>query len=154
MRESLIFSVLALLMMRNVPAYANDCEKHPATLAAMQDCYRPLLLIAPSGSDTRLKEQLAELQQHASALRERDVMVVVLSKAPPELTGSLPIARLTEQDAAAARKQFGLTQKEFAVVLVGKDGGEKFRQSSVLTAARLSQKIDGMPMRQDEMRQK
>ena len=158
MHRRLILSLLVvvILMTRNFPVSANECDKHPATLAAMQDCYRPLLIFAPSASDKTLQQQLAELRSHAAELRERDVIVVVIANggSVDRSQGSMPMATLTGNEAAAARKQFAVDDKAFTVVLVGKDGGEKYRQSEVLTVASLNKRIDGMPMRQDEMRQK
>ena len=156
MRKWLMVSLLALGMIGNVAAMANNCEEHPASLAAMQDCYRPLLLFAPSASDETLRAELLELEAHASELRERDVLIVmVLEEAGPDFSRTnLPLARLTGDEAAAARKRFGIRQNEFAILLIGKDGGEKLRQNSLMSAAKLNHEIDGMPMRKEEMRRR
>jgi hypothetical protein len=42
----------------------------------------------------------------------------------------------------------------FSVVLIGKDGGEKLRQTTPLTPADLFALVDAMPMRQAEMRER
>ena len=41
----------------------------------------------------------------------------------------------------------------FTVILIGKDGGEKYRSNSILDVDRLFAMVDAMPMRQAEMRQ-
>ncbi len=43
---------------------------------------------------------------------------------------------------------------EFAVVLIGRDGGEKLRSTSPIPAAELFGKIDEMPMRRRELRER
>lgn len=41
---------------------------------------------------------------------------------------------------------------EFAVVLIGRDGGEKFRAGEPVSAAELFARVDEMPMRRRELR--
>ena len=41
---------------------------------------------------------------------------------------------------------------DFLVVLIGKDGGEKYRSTQPVTVQKLYSVIDKMPMRQDEIR--
>lgn len=53
----------------------------------------------------------------------------------------------------AAREQFGIEAETFAIVLVGKDGGEKFRSAEPVGPRDLFDRIDSMPMRRREMRQ-
>jgi hypothetical protein len=55
-------------------------------------------------------------------------------------------------DAAAIRRRFDVPAGATTVVLVGKDGGEKFRADGPVPPQRLFTLIDAMPMRQDEMR--
>ena len=134
---------------------AEPCEAHPKTLEAMRDCYRPLLIFAASGTDVKLRSQLTELRSHAAALRERDVMIIVATADGSAMAAEgLPATSMGRDEAAAARKRFGLDDKDFSVLLIGKDGGEKLRTEGVLAASRLNEKIDGMPMRQSEMGKK
>ena len=53
-----------------------------------------------------------------------------------------------------ARKRFGIGGETFAVVLVGKDGGEKFRSTEPVEPEDLFDRIDAMPMRRREVREK
>jgi hypothetical protein len=50
------------------------------------------------------------------------------------------------------RRQFQVDDRRFTVVLLGKDGGEKFRSSKPVTIEKLDALIDAMPMRQQEVR--
>ena len=57
-------------------------------------------------------------------------------------------------DTCQARRllsQFGIGANGFSVVLIGKDGGEKFRVNGVPDLPSIYAVIDGMPMRQREM---
>lgn len=42
---------------------------------------------------------------------------------------------------------------DFTVILVGKDSGDKLRDTKPLTLTKLYNTIDAMPMRQSEMKQ-
>lgn len=44
--------------------------------------------------------------------------------------------------------------EEFAVVLIGRDGGEKFRSDDPVSVEELFSKIDEMPVRRREMRER
>ena len=71
------------------------------------------------------------LEKHKSELTEREI--IVLSDTSPNENGTL-------------RKQ--LNPKGFEVVLVGKDGGMKLRETTPLSTEVLLSTIDRMPMRQ------
>ncbi len=51
-------------------------------------------------------------------------------------------------------KRYHIKSGQFTVLLIGKDGGEKFRGNEAVTAKRLFGIIDAMPMRQLEIREK
>ena len=51
------------------------------------------------------------------------------------------------------RVEYSTGADEFAVVLIGRDGGEKLRSAEPVTVEELFGKIDGMPMRRRELRE-
>ena len=55
-------------------------------------------------------------------------------------------------DARALRTRFRVRPESFAVVLVGKDGTAKDRWAEPVPMGEVFRLIDGMPMRQREMR--
>jgi Domain of unknown function (DUF4174) len=55
-------------------------------------------------------------------------------------------------ESTAARSRFRVEDGAFATILVGRDGGEKFRSAEPIPAGKLFDLIDAMPMRQREMR--
>ena len=132
---------------------SSDCPRALTTLAAARDCVRPLLLFAPRADDPLLQAQMQELIAHSKSLSERDVAVAIIFPDGVKSPETLPFARLSQDEESVARRRFHQDARAFAVVLVGKDGGEKLQRASVLTIDELKRKIDGMPMRQEEMRQ-
>lgn len=95
---------------------------------------RPVLVFAPSEADPDYRRQLALLTAAREGLAERDV--VVLTDAAPERLGRL---------------RTGLAVEGFALLLVGKDGGVKLRETAPVTPERLFALIDRMPMRRREL---
>jgi len=80
--------------------------------------------IAGPETDERVELQLGELSLHGQGARERDVRVV--------------------------REEEG----EFAVILIGRDGGEKARWTEPVAATEIWERIDAMPMRRAEMEER
>ena len=142
----------AVLLMPHARA---QCAAHPASLAAMRDCYRVLLVFAPRTDGPLLGQQLAQLQTDADGFRDRDLLLVPLladgSTLPSADAGQLPWTVLAPTEAADVRRQFK-HGSGFTAILVGKDGGEKLRRHKPIDAAELFSTIDSMPMRQHEMK--
>lgn len=86
---------------------------------------RRLLISAPGPEHPAYREQAAGLLPAWRGLIERDFII---------------------------ETRFG--PAAFSVVLIGRDGGEKLRQSTPLAAADLFAVVDAMPMRQAEMRER
>ena len=119
------------------------------SLTALRDNSRPLLIFAPKANDLQLKMQLHYLQVNPSAVTQRDIMAIAIP-----ITGVAPTPiTLTSADAQSARQRFGVAPEDFLVILLGKDGGEKIRSNKPVTLEMLTEIIDAMPMRQDEMKQ-
>jgi hypothetical protein len=127
------------------------------TLSTLVDRNRVLLLFAPTALDGRYGQQLDVFNHHETDLRARDVVVIPLIQqpGPPNLSPalrSLQPPHISDEEQLTLRRRFHIAATEFAVILLGKDGGEKLRTTSPITIARLNRTIDAMPMRQQEMR--
>lgn len=119
------------------------------SLAAAPDWYAPfrshnrvLLVFAPSESDRDLAAQRAALHPGSAGHAERDLVTI-------EVIGNH--ADDGRVGARTLRRAYGVAPCEFTVVLMGKDGGEKWRQRHPVTEAALFATIDAMPMRRNEM---
>lgn len=119
------------------------------TLAGLRGHSRPLLVFAPRPDDPQLEIQFRTLGEHASDAAERDMTIIALPYNNPSPTA----ATMTSSEADATRRRFGISPADFAVILIGKDGGEKLRSTHPIRFEKLRDTIDAMPMRQEEMRQ-
>jgi hypothetical protein len=107
-----------------------------ATSAAAQSQNR-LVIVVGLPTEPRAAKQNAVLA-HDAALRERDVVVQNLS------------AEAARRDRPELGVRPGAT---FEVLLVGKDGGVKWRSETPVSISEITARIDAMPMRQEEMKQ-
>ena len=127
------------------------------TLSGMVDRNRVLLIFAPNGVDMRYGRQLSAFEHHENELRSRDVVVipVLQDPGPPNTSDTLrllqpPLIQADEQ--ITLRRRFHIQPNQFAVILIGKDGGEKLRSTNPVTLLKLNTTIDAMPGRKDEMK--
>jgi hypothetical protein len=128
----------------------------PATMEALRDRYRPLLVFAATDNDRRFLRQAHLFAAGSYLLHERQVLfvpVVLVNEAKSwgVVLNSDQIATLVPEDAVDVRRRFHISPGAFTVILVGKDGGEKFRTHNPVTIDRLNALIDAMPMRQQEV---
>ncbi|WP_324677483.1 DUF4174 domain-containing protein [Hymenobacter sp. GOD-10R] len=102
---------------------------------------RMVLLYAPAADNAEFKQQKSLLAQAQGAVHDRDIRVL-------ELTAN----QLSAADKQYLQQQLKVEPTQFTVLLIGKDGGVKLRQTKALTAQQLFGTIDKMPMRQQEMK--
>ncbi|MBX7454891.1 DUF4174 domain-containing protein [Mycolicibacterium sp. 3033] len=109
---------------------------------------RPLLLFAPTNSDPRLVETLSRIDADRCDVLDRDMVVgVVVGGGTSTLDGQV----IDTQQAQQLMGRYGVGDSDFTVVLIGKDGGEKWRVNDVPSLRTVFAVIDGMPMRNREM---
>ena len=103
---------------------------------------RVLLVFAPSGADRDLEAQRTAFGPDARGFAERELVVIEIVR---------DRADDRRVDARSLRDEYRAPVGEFAVVLIGKDGGEKLRRRHPISEATLFGTIDAMPMRRGEM---
>lgn len=95
--------------------------------------HRQLLIFGNDKNRYLIDQQLILLNQHSKGVKERAIKVTVL-----ERENSLFV-------------KYNVSKSKFTVLLVGKDGTEKYRTNSILQMNNLFSIIDAMPMRKAEM---
>lgn len=96
--------------------------------------YRQLLIFGKEVNQLFVQQQLQLLNRVPDEVKERSVEIIVL-----------------EKDSHLCRK-YGVKPGQFTVILIGKDGTEKYRTNKLLKPVELFAIIDAMPMRKAEMR--
>jgi len=128
--------LLAVTCLLATPAKAQLAE----TLRANRWKKRIVLLYAPTPDNKLFLQQRALLAQHKNGQQERDMLI---------LEAILP--QLSTADRQYLRTKRGIVPGSFQVVLIGKDGGVKRRETEPVKAETLFSTIDTMPMRRQEM---
>lgn len=128
------------------------CAVVPKSLAAMKDCYRPLLVFSPSGDDARLRRQVATLDGAADDMMDRFVLFtpIVPDGRQVSTPADSPYTILSAEDMKDVRAKFHIPASQFAVMLLDEDGSVKLRGAGPLAADRLNAAIDKTPRRQAE----
>jgi hypothetical protein len=111
---------------------------------------RPLLVFAPSDQHPGLTRQRNIINGNRSQFIERDVVVVYV------IANSLAhdLGAPQALNASALRQRYKVSEGQFRVILIGKDGAIKLDQSTPLASTTLTAEIDRMPMRREEARRR
>lgn len=97
---------------------------------------RQLLIFGKEAYPVLVQQQVALLNKESMGIKERDIVVTVVETDNP------------------IRKKYAVKQGVFMVLLVGKDGTEKYRTTQLVLSQQLFALVDAMPMRQAEMQRK
>ncbi|MEH2327526.1 DUF4174 domain-containing protein [Nostoc sp.] len=112
---------------------------------------RVLLIFAPSVDNHNYQQQMQVFNQHQNGFKDRDlVLVQVLATDKSYANGQF----IDESSAANLRNRFGVERENFRVILIGKDGGVKRQETTLVQATAIFKQIDAMPMRQQEMQER
>ena len=123
-----------------------DGSKPASSIVEMRDKSRPLLVFhAAAEGNAQLATQLLTLKEHTAELVARDVVVMPV----PHVDG---FSAIPAGEELQLRRKFHIPENQLTVILIGKDGGEKFRSHEPVTIEKLEALIDAMPMRQQEVR--
>ena len=111
---------------------------------------RLLLVLTNNINDTVYQEQLIAFQQEEQGMKERQLIVyhITPNKFCTGMNGDGP------WQASALYRSYKQTDGPFEIVLIGLDGGVKWRQTELLPCDKLFSIIDGMPMRRAEIQNK
>ena len=113
--------------------------------------YRPLLLFTPTKTDENLSRQTPLLADAIRGVEDRRLAVYVVER---DRVFTLYGAPAPGIDHDTLRDRFSVPDAQFRVVLIGLDGGAKLTSDEVVPIEKLFGLIDGMPMRQREIRQR
>lgn len=98
---------------------------------------RQVLLFYKEDGKVILEKQLAEFEKNEAGVRERDIKVITFKQLPVN-TDQFKKWNIKDSDS-------------FTLILIGRDGGEKYRSGTFVSHQDLFGKIDAMPMRRSEV---
>ena len=142
---------LLVLLLCGPPVLGQPASTSPMSFdpADHKWTHRLLYVFAPSDDHPDLVAQRQMATGFVEGFRERDLLFVsVIERGTSEVEGRA----MDAASAAELRETYGIEPGGFAVVLVGKDGTAKRRSAAPVPIEALFEQIDGMPMRQREIR--
>lgn len=111
-------------------------------------CYFP----QNAESKAALKDLENSIQEFKAEILDRDLLLFHVGELPKRGKASYAVS-LPSEAQADLRERYGLTGDTAQLLLIGKDGGVKQRQTAPnFSLQRMYALIDTMPMRQEEMR--
>jgi len=112
---------------------------------------RLILLFAEAEDAEAYERQIQYLNTQQAGLEDRDLLVFSFFE---DNTGVFQDAPILQQDVQRIRKRYQVEDGESLLILIGKDGGEKMRETLPVQLQEVFGLIDQMPMRRREMREK
>ena len=102
-----------------------------------EQSFREIIIFAYADDDQSLIKQLEILNSDPKGLAERDLKISV---------------KIWAKHKGITHQKFKISKNQYAFILIGKDGGEKFRSFTIVTKQKLYSIIDALPMRRYEMK--
>jgi len=121
----------------------------PMDLSQFKWKNRLLLLFSP-GRDHPFFDNLHQtIMNRKGEVEDRDLVIFEIFESGPS---NVNMNNLDSQTVRSLRKKFNIREGEFAVILIGKDGGIKLNRRKQTEIEDIFGLIDAMPMRREEMR--
>ena len=141
--------ILLLLVVGTVAAQATGENK--IKLTDYQWKNRLILAFSPSTKNTGYRVFSKEIAVQPDEVVDRDLLVFHILE-----TGEIKLGEPSLQAGSGdyLRERFSISPGRFTVLLIGKDGGIKLRREGGVELDEIFSRIDTMPMRQQEMREK
>ena len=134
-----MLALCLVTVLTSVQVFAMD------SLSGFQWNSRVLLVFGQDGDD-RVSRQIDRFDARKSGLSDRDLTVIRISGRD----ASVVFGDAAAPDADTLRREAGV-EDGFEIVLIGKDGGVKYRSKVLVDAQEIFERIDSMPMRRAEM---
>jgi hypothetical protein len=144
-----VFLMIAVAML--LPCSGRNAIAEPLNLSQFQWKKRLLFLFAPNRNHPLFDSLHSSLAAQKAEVADRDLVIFEILESDPS---SMNSKYLASEAAMSTRKRYNVNQGEFAVLLVGKDGGIKLNRQNETRLEDIFALIDSMPMRREEIRQK
>ena len=112
---------------------------------------RPLFVFSPTPDREDYRKQLRDLSSKEEGIEDRDMIVHLVLEEGNSFVEDLPLGK---EAVRQLQEKFEIDPADFAVILVGKDGGVKLREEEYTAMSDIFDLIDSMPMRKQEMKEK
>lgn len=123
-------------------------ERHIDILEEFRWNNRLLFVFTPSRSNRKFLEQKTMIKRNRAGFEDRDVVVLRITG---ERVFAVNHSSESPFNASSLRSKFGVDERQFLTILIGKDGTIKYKNLLPLDPCHLFSLIDSMPMRRLEI---
>ena len=111
-----------------------------------------VLIIGGYGS--KFKSQLDQIDFESKEFIDRDLVIILLEEDNSRISydGLNSISTIDYDSTLSIRNKYDF--KNFKLLLIGKDGGEKYNSNDPININVIYELIDGMPMRKQEIKER
>ena len=111
---------------------------------------RVLIIFTPSKDNPNFSQQVRQIDMmKLDEVKDRKLEIIYLIDRESVLINGAYVPRLYTPPFYA---HYNIKRSEFAAILIGKDGEEKYRAHAPISKGELIRMIDSMPMRQQEIK--
>ena len=146
MLAKIVLNMLACSLLFPVMMFAQDNQEFQLSDYRWQN--RLLLVFVPTPENANYRKQIEELNSRKEGLLDRDLKIFHLF---PDDASFGDGRQIETKLVNRLYQKYDADPGEYLIILIGKDGTEKLRGSSLLKSDKLFAVIDRMPMRQREM---
>ncbi len=108
--------------------------------------HRSILFFAPE-KDRYVQDFIKQTLMNGCLLQERDIVTIIITR-----DGfNQPADLFSPKDIRFLEQKYNITQDTHTAILIGKDGLEKYRWGEITNWNHLTDLVDKMPLRQQEM---
>lgn len=148
-KKAVMMKIILISLIFSIHCTTNMAISQKITIPGPYYWQNRILLVFSQAESNKSAEQSAVFNQHRQGMQDRDLVVFGIHNEQVENPEGETFGK---EAASRLRTKYRISEEEFAVILIGKDGTEKLRQHEVLKADKLFATIDAMPMRRQEMR--
>lgn len=145
------YPFMSILLVGMMVSVASGKGEDRVDLSSYQGRNRLLILFAPSEDASMYQPFKEQLQIRTQEIRDRDLVTFHLFESGEGWLADRP---LPKEQVLSLRKQFSIKSGQCTVILIGKDGEVKLRETLPVDLSDIFAIIDAMPMRQREMRER
>ena len=106
------------------------------------------------GDSSKFKSQLDQINLESNEFTDRDLVIILIEKDNSRISydGLKTIKSIDYDSTLNLRNKYNF--KEFKLLLIGKDGGEKYNSKKPVSINVIYEVIDSMPMRKKEIKER
>lgn len=106
------------------------------------------------GDSSKFKSQLDQINLESNEFTDRDLVIILIEEDNSRISydGLKTIKTIDYDSTLNLRNKYNF--KEFNLLLIGKDGDEKYNSKKPVSINAVIELIDGMPMRKQEIKER